>query len=77
MPLKQLPKQTDGCSCGLYVMKYMEYWDGTKMRPNFTQGEIHIFRKKLLAELLFSDFNEVTEAKKEVGKIMKLLTGQH
>ncbi|TVU42605.1 hypothetical protein EJB05_09023, partial [Eragrostis curvula] len=75
--IKQLPKQTDGCSCGLYVMKYMEYWDGTKMRPNFTQGEIHIFRKKLLAELLFSDFNEVTEAKKEVGKIMKLLTGQH
>ncbi|TVU42682.1 hypothetical protein EJB05_09102, partial [Eragrostis curvula] len=75
--IKQLPKQTDGCSCGLYVMKYMEYWDGTKMRPNFTQGEIHIFRKKLLAELLFSEFNEVTEAKKEVGKIMKLLTGQH
>ncbi|CAN6347633.1 unnamed protein product, partial [Urochloa humidicola] len=34
----RIPKQTDMSSCGLFMIKYMEYWTGEKLSKEFTQG---------------------------------------
>ncbi|KAM0891733.1 hypothetical protein ACQ4PT_026211 [Festuca glaucescens] len=38
-PIKQykMPRQKDGNSCGLWVLKCMEEWDGNKFRSSITQ----------------------------------------
>lgn len=58
MDESQIPKQIDMSSCGLYVIKYMEYWTGEKMSKTFTQADIELFRLKLAAELLSSPLNK-------------------
>ncbi|TVU42489.1 hypothetical protein EJB05_08898, partial [Eragrostis curvula] len=70
--IKNAPKQTDRCSCGVYIIKYMQYcWDGSKMHPDFTQEDIHMLRNKMVSVLIFSQLNEVAEAKEDVRKIMR------
>ncbi|TVU42602.1 hypothetical protein EJB05_09020, partial [Eragrostis curvula] len=68
--IKNVPKQTDRCSCGVFIIKYMQCWNGTKMQPYFTQEDINMLRKKMVPELIFSQSNEVAEAKEDVRKIM-------
>ncbi|TVU42675.1 hypothetical protein EJB05_09095, partial [Eragrostis curvula] len=70
--IKNVPKQTDRCSCGVFIIKYMQCWNGTKMRPYFTQEDINMLRKKIVPELIFSQSNEVAEAKEDVRKIMTI-----
>uniref|UniRef100_A0A0A9BSD4 Ubiquitin-like protease family profile domain-containing protein n=1 Tax=Arundo donax TaxID=35708 RepID=A0A0A9BSD4_ARUDO len=60
-----IPQQSDGWSCGLYVLKYMELWNGTSLR-NFTQDDIYNFRRSLPAELIFSKLNTLVNVKREI-----------
>jgi len=50
--------QTDGVSCGLWVINYMEYWTGTALSDHITQEDISNFRFKLPAILYNSLLNE-------------------
>ncbi|XP_021321095.1 uncharacterized protein LOC8062482 isoform X2 [Sorghum bicolor] len=54
-----IPQQTDGHSCGAFVLKYMMAWDGDKMTEHFTQTHIHIFKRKISSALLRSDCNKL------------------
>ncbi|ONM06743.1 hypothetical protein ZEAMMB73_Zm00001d033102 [Zea mays] len=49
--------QTDGVSCGLWMINYMEYWTGSSLSDNVTQDDITMFRFKLPAILWDSRLN--------------------
>ncbi|KAL5647363.1 hypothetical protein ACJX0J_041718, partial [Zea mays] len=49
--------QTDGVSCGLWMINYMEYWAGSSLSDNVTQDDITMFRFKLPAILWDSRLN--------------------
>ncbi|PWZ10383.1 Vesicle-fusing ATPase [Zea mays] len=49
--------QTDGLSCGLWMINYMEYWTGFSLSDNVTQDDITMFRFKLPAILWDSRLN--------------------
>ncbi|KAJ1259916.1 hypothetical protein BS78_10G192400 [Paspalum vaginatum] len=51
------PMQTDGSSCGLFMINYMEYWTGTQLSDNVTQDDMKNFRLKLMAILWDSELN--------------------
>ncbi|XP_078149575.1 uncharacterized protein LOC144544904 isoform X2 [Carex rostrata] len=66
--ISNLPQQEDGCSCGLFALKYMKLWDGSKLATEFTQDDIDLFRKQLVGELIFSDLNEKKDIQNEIKK---------
>jgi len=49
--------QTDGCSCGLFLINYMEYWTGDALSDDVNQDDMTEFRPKLAAILLLSEAN--------------------
>lgn len=53
-----LPQQEDRTSSGLFMLKYMEHWNGYRLQKGFTQNLIDEFRSKLAAILVNSVFNE-------------------
>ncbi|XP_044454293.1 uncharacterized protein [Triticum aestivum] len=67
----KMPRQTDGVSCGLFVMKCIELWDGDAFRHDFDQDEINSSRGRILAEILFSESNTLTRVKEKILKIME------
>ncbi|XP_078149578.1 putative ubiquitin-like-specific protease 1B [Carex rostrata] len=66
--ISNLPQQEDGCSCGLFALKYMKLWDGSKLATEFTQDDIDLFRKQLVGKLIFSDLNEKKDIQDEIKK---------
>ncbi|TVU18718.1 hypothetical protein EJB05_34830, partial [Eragrostis curvula] len=60
-----VPKQQDGSSCALAIMQLMQHWNGNNMPIQYTKKSLHLFRKKLVAELIFSDANDNAKAKEE------------
>ncbi|CAO2165493.1 unnamed protein product [Urochloa humidicola] len=48
----QEPIQKDGSSCGLFMLKFMEYWNGDSLSHPITQEDISHFRHKLAGILL-------------------------
>ncbi|KAM0909171.1 hypothetical protein ACQ4PT_014975 [Festuca glaucescens] len=46
------PIQKDSSSCGLFMLKFMEYWTGYTLSHRITQEIINSFRRKLAAILL-------------------------
>ncbi|XP_073353550.1 uncharacterized protein [Aegilops tauschii subsp. strangulata] len=61
-----MPKQEDGVSCGLFVVKCVQNWDGDDWTFEFDQDEVNASRGRILAEILFSECN-TKEVVKEKG----------
>ncbi|XP_066389137.1 uncharacterized protein [Miscanthus floridulus] len=55
----KVPMQTDGYSCGLWLLNYMEYWTRSTLSDHVTQEDISNFRFKLPAILYNSLLNEI------------------
>ncbi|KAM0870382.1 hypothetical protein ACQ4PT_040066 [Festuca glaucescens] len=53
------PMQSDGSSCGLFLLKLMEHWTGHELAHAVTQKGIKLFRKKLPIILLASVLNDL------------------
>ncbi|CAO1945024.1 unnamed protein product, partial [Urochloa humidicola] len=51
--------QTDGFSCGLFLITFMEYWTGEELSDDVTQDYMTKFRFKLAVILLLSELNQV------------------
>ncbi|KAE8768186.1 hypothetical protein D1007_60379 [Hordeum vulgare] len=66
----EMPKQTDGVSCGLFVLRCIEYWDGEKWTSTFDQDEINESRSEILAELIFSEDNIFKKVKHKVLRLI-------
>ncbi|KAE8793988.1 hypothetical protein D1007_31277 [Hordeum vulgare] len=55
----QKPLQTDGMSCGLFMLNFMEYWIGELLSDQFTQEDMKEFRQKLAIILLETELNKL------------------
>ncbi|KAE8788615.1 hypothetical protein D1007_37323 [Hordeum vulgare] len=66
----EMPKQSDGVSCGLFVLRCIEYWDGEKWTSTFDQDEINESRSKILAELIFFEDNIAEKVKNKVLRLI-------
>ncbi|RCV43788.1 hypothetical protein SETIT_9G321700v2 [Setaria italica] len=53
--------QTNGVSCGLFLLNFMEYWTGKKLSDTFMQSDMTNFRLKLAAILCDSTLNTAKE----------------
>ncbi|KAL6844353.1 hypothetical protein ACP4OV_026026 [Aristida adscensionis] len=70
------PRQEDGSSCGLFMLKYMEYWTGTRLTHEFTQEDINDYRLKLSVILVNSQQNKIKDGPKynrDEGKRITLI----
>ncbi|MED6122972.1 hypothetical protein PIB30_044883 [Stylosanthes scabra] len=61
-----VPMQSNIHDCGVYVLKYLETWDGSikwqdKTMPDYSYREILEFRQSLMCELVQHPKNEVRE----------------
>jgi len=54
------------CSCGIFTIKYMQYWNGSEMTSPFSQKNMETFRKKMPAELILSPLNTLDSIKEHV-----------
>ncbi|XP_042485139.1 uncharacterized protein LOC122065399 isoform X2 [Macadamia integrifolia] len=59
----QLPLQTNLNDCGVFMLKFMECWNG-ELTENFSQDDIVFIRKKILEDLMLFSGNN---AKKETS----------
>ncbi|XP_073358381.1 uncharacterized protein [Aegilops tauschii subsp. strangulata] len=66
-----MPSQTDGVSCGLFVVKCVQNWDGDDWTFEFDQDEVNASRGHILAEILFSECNTKEVVKEKILKIME------
>uniref|UniRef100_A0A8R7VFT2 Ubiquitin-like protease family profile domain-containing protein n=1 Tax=Triticum urartu TaxID=4572 RepID=A0A8R7VFT2_TRIUA len=55
--IKGLPTQKDGSSCGLYLLKYIMLWTGSKLSKTFSKKDIDMYRRQLAHDILNSDRN--------------------
>ncbi|KAL6659064.1 hypothetical protein ACP70R_003104 [Stipagrostis hirtigluma subsp. patula] len=57
MEVFEQPMQTDGASCGVWMINFMEYWTGSWLSDAITKDDIKNFRFKLPAILWASRLN--------------------
>jgi hypothetical protein len=57
-----LPQQLDKTTDGLFMLKFIECWNGSRITKTFTQSLIDDFRQKIVALLVNSSINEYKEA---------------
>ncbi|XBI62621.1 hypothetical protein VPH35_043204 [Triticum aestivum] len=65
-----MPLQKDGVSCGLFVVKCIQNWNGDEWIFEFDQAEVNASRGRILAEILFSECNTIETVKEKILKIM-------
>ncbi|XP_073359783.1 uncharacterized protein [Aegilops tauschii subsp. strangulata] len=51
--------QSDGSSCGLFMLQFIEYWIGHKLSHPVTQEDVKPFRQKVAIILHESDLNDI------------------
>ncbi|CAL4992858.1 unnamed protein product [Urochloa decumbens] len=61
-----IPRQYDACSCGIFTIKYMQYWNGRELTNMFSQTDMETIRKRMPAELIMTPLNEITSSKDHV-----------
>ncbi|XBI03224.1 hypothetical protein VPH35_131663 [Triticum aestivum] len=66
-----MPKQHDGNSCGLFLLRCFQNWDGDKWTGLFSQTSIDDSRELMIAQLIFSERNKLDEVKNKVIRISK------
>ncbi|TVU36769.1 hypothetical protein EJB05_18716, partial [Eragrostis curvula] len=57
--INNIPRQKDGSSCGLFLIKYIEYWTGENLTRLFEQAEIDIFRSEIGTQLITDPLNKM------------------
>uniref|UniRef100_A0A8R7JWQ6 Ubiquitin-like protease family profile domain-containing protein n=1 Tax=Triticum urartu TaxID=4572 RepID=A0A8R7JWQ6_TRIUA len=72
-PIKtyDMPKQHDGNSCGIFLFRCFQYWDGDKWTGLFSQSSIDDSRELMIAQLIFLERNKLDEVKNKVIRISK------
>ncbi|VAH92613.1 unnamed protein product [Triticum turgidum subsp. durum] len=64
-----MPKQHDGNSFGLFLLRCFQNWDGDKWTGLFSQTSIDDSRELMIAQLIFSERNKLDEVKNKVIRI--------
>ncbi|CAO2193859.1 unnamed protein product [Urochloa humidicola] len=63
---ENIPRQYDVCSCGIFTIKYMQYWNGSELSNPFSQKDMETIRKGMPAEMIMSPFNELSSIQDHV-----------
>ncbi|KAF8389461.1 hypothetical protein HHK36_026156 [Tetracentron sinense] len=54
---KSVPQQQNSMDCGIFMIGYIEYWNGEPSSIPFTQVDIEAYRDKITVSLLLSPLN--------------------
>ncbi|XP_020208590.1 putative ubiquitin-like-specific protease 1B isoform X2 [Cajanus cajan] len=73
-----VPRQKNNHDCGIYVMKYMEIWDGSikwqdKSMPDYQDKEIQKFRQSFMCGWVQHPKNEVRETILKAAQVWEKL----
>ncbi|KAF8398203.1 hypothetical protein HHK36_017129 [Tetracentron sinense] len=58
---KSVPQQQNSTDCGIFMIGYIEYWNGQPNSISFSQGDIEAYRDKIVVSLLLSPLNRKEE----------------
>ncbi|KAF8398635.1 hypothetical protein HHK36_014490 [Tetracentron sinense] len=58
---KSVPQQQNSTDCGIFMIGYIEYWNGEPNSIPFTQVDIEAYRDKIVVSLLLSPLNREEE----------------
>ncbi|KAM0928107.1 hypothetical protein ACQ4PT_002274 [Festuca glaucescens] len=64
-----MPQQRDGNSCGLFVIEFMEHWDGDRMSAEISQVKIDARRRHVVTEMMLSPSNTLEIVKQKIRTI--------
>lgn len=72
-PIKtyKMPQQTDGNSCGIFLLRCFQHWDGDKWTGQFSQTSIVKMRDLMIAQLIFAESNKLNDVKNKVTRLTK------
>ncbi|KAF8399050.1 hypothetical protein HHK36_014916 [Tetracentron sinense] len=58
---KSVPQQQNSTDCGIFMIGYIEYWNGQPNSISFNEGDIEAYRDKIAVSLLLSPLNRKEE----------------
>ncbi|KAF8400460.1 hypothetical protein HHK36_013758 [Tetracentron sinense] len=58
---KSVPQQQNSTDCGIFMIGYIEYWNGQPNSISFSEGDIEAYRDKIAVSLLLSPLNRKEE----------------
>ncbi|KAM0832729.1 hypothetical protein ACQ4PT_064716 [Festuca glaucescens] len=61
--------QKDGNSCGLFVLQFMEHWDGDNWTAEVSQEKVNASRKLINAQIVLATTNLLDKVKSKVVRI--------
>ncbi|KAL4355850.1 hypothetical protein AHAS_Ahas09G0027900 [Arachis hypogaea] len=62
-----VPQQDNGCDCGVFVIKFMQFWGLDKPLQHWDQE----FRKEIVLDIVMGPHNS------EIGKALQVLESNH
>ncbi|WJZ84248.1 hypothetical protein VitviT2T_003861 [Vitis vinifera] len=54
-----LVQQKNGYDCGIFALKYMEYWNGATLTQAVAEEKMHVYRLQMVVTLLLNEANNV------------------
>ncbi|RVW74065.1 Ubiquitin-like-specific protease ESD4 [Vitis vinifera] len=54
-----LVQQKNGYDCGIFALKYMEYWNGATLTQAVAKEKMHVYRLQMVVTLLLNEANNV------------------
>ncbi|QHN95746.1 uncharacterized protein DS421_18g612360 [Arachis hypogaea] len=66
-----VPQQDNGCDCGVFVIKFMQFWCLDKPLQHWDQDIVHEFRKEIILDIVLGPHNS------EIGKALQALESNH
>ncbi|RVW37151.1 hypothetical protein CK203_111981 [Vitis vinifera] len=52
---------TSRYDCGMFVIKYMQYWNGATLAHSLTEDKMHLYRLRLVVNLLMNEVNNTRD----------------
>lgn len=69
--IRTVPQQDDLSSCGLFTLRYIEFWNGKELKTSeFSQSDMERFRKRIVSKLIMSEFNLMKVVPQEIRKLL-------
>ncbi|QHO06584.1 uncharacterized protein DS421_14g455960 [Arachis hypogaea] len=66
-----VPQQDNGCDCGVFVIKFMQFWGLDKPLQHWDQDVVQEFRKEIMLDIVMGPHNS------EISKALKALKSNH
>ncbi|RVW69322.1 hypothetical protein CK203_062746 [Vitis vinifera] len=54
-----LVQQKNGYDCGIFALKYIEYWNGATLTQAVVEEKMHVYKLQMVVTLLLNEANNV------------------